>query len=395
MDGLPSGYRPNVGVCLINSDNLVFVVSRLNVPGAWQMPQGGIEDGEEPKSAAIRELLEETGVVSAEIIAEVPNWLTCEWHGQAQKWFLMRLKKDESEINLASGEADPEFAEWKWANPEEVIEQAVDYKRPTYEEVMRTFRPYLNENGIAAKCRSSKWTGSILRAEDDMYMVSVKKFDSIDMEERSRKRIQERQSSARRILELLWTESNQGEAEESKMIEEHIQVEEQETKVLEEQYEKGERVIGVIEEHQLQGISGADYINIRWMLGCHDPSCVVELANLKEKRKFAWIRKREEALEEQRQLQKWENSVIREQSQPQEQQIDIRAKMHSCYDGEGDDVVNLRAPFGGSSLPVSAKKSRKSGCEGEVHVSKGNFSLSVARLHKSSLKKRSVVYPPN
>ncbi|KAJ6771869.1 UDP/ADP-SUGAR PYROPHOSPHATASE [Salix koriyanagi] len=71
--------------------------------------------------------------------------------------FLMRLTKDESEINLASGEADPEFAEWKWASPEEVIEQAVDYKRPTYEEVMRTFRPYLNENGIAAKCKSSKW----------------------------------------------------------------------------------------------------------------------------------------------------------------------------------------------------------------------------------------------
>ncbi|KAJ6429867.1 hypothetical protein OIU85_005940 [Salix viminalis] len=173
MDGLPPGYRPNVGVCLINSDNLVFVASRLNVPGAWQMPQGGIEDGEEPKSAAIRELLEETGVVSAEIIAEVPNWLTYdfppavktkvnrlwggEWHGQAQKWFLMRLTKDESEINLASGEADPEFAEWKWTSPEEVIEQAVDYKRPTYEEVMRTFRPYLNENGIAAKCKSSKW----------------------------------------------------------------------------------------------------------------------------------------------------------------------------------------------------------------------------------------------
>ncbi|KAJ0094127.1 nudix hydrolase 25 [Pistacia vera] len=171
MEGLPSGYRPHVGVCLINSDTQVFVASRLNVPGAWQMPQGAIEDGEEPKSAALRELQEETGVVSAEIIAEVPNWLTYdfppavkakvnrlwggEWHGQAQKWFLMRLTNDESEINI--GNTDPEFAEWKWASPDEVIEQAVDYKRPTYEEVIKTFRPYLNDNGQAVKCKSTKW----------------------------------------------------------------------------------------------------------------------------------------------------------------------------------------------------------------------------------------------
>lgn len=70
----------------------------------------------------------------------------------------MRLTKDnDSEINLANGEADTEFAEWKWASPEEVIEQAVDYKRPQYEEVMKTFEPYLSESGISAKCKSTKW----------------------------------------------------------------------------------------------------------------------------------------------------------------------------------------------------------------------------------------------
>lgn len=138
------------------------------------MPQGGIEKGEDPKSAAVRELREETGVVSVEIVAEVPKWLTYdfppavkakvnrlwgggEWHGQAQKWFLMRLTKDESEINLTNGEAEPEFSDWKWASPQEVIEQAVEYKRPIYEEVMRTFAPHFIDKGKATKCQSTRW----------------------------------------------------------------------------------------------------------------------------------------------------------------------------------------------------------------------------------------------
>ncbi|XP_068663948.1 nudix hydrolase 25-like isoform X1 [Aristolochia californica] len=165
MEGLPAGYRPNIGVCLVNSQNQVFVASRLNVPGAWQMPQGSIDDGEEPRTAAFRELCEETGIVSAEIVAEVPHWLTYDfpspvkakvnrlwggqWNGQAQKWFLMRFTKDDTEINLSAG-VESEFSEWKWTSPEEVIEQAVDYKRPTYEEVIKTFRPYLSSNATSS-----------------------------------------------------------------------------------------------------------------------------------------------------------------------------------------------------------------------------------------------------
>uniref|UniRef100_A0A0D6R635 Nudix hydrolase domain-containing protein n=1 Tax=Araucaria cunninghamii TaxID=56994 RepID=A0A0D6R635_ARACU len=160
MDGPPPGYRPNVGVCLVNSNNQVFVASRLDVPGAWQMPQGGVDERETPRDAAIRELREETGVSSAEILAEVPHWLTYDfppavkekidrlwggdWKGQAQKWFLLKFTGGEDEINLAGdGTEAAEFSDWTWMPPEQVIEQAVDFKRPVYEQVFRFFGPHL------------------------------------------------------------------------------------------------------------------------------------------------------------------------------------------------------------------------------------------------------------
>ncbi|XP_028552460.1 nudix hydrolase 26, chloroplastic isoform X9 [Dendrobium catenatum] len=176
MEAPPAGYRKNVGICLINSSKKIFSASRLDIPDSWQMPQGGVDEGEDPRDAAIRELMEETGVSSAEILAEVPYWLTydfppevreklnkqlgTDWKGQAQKWkregalgtvkrdikcrFCFRFVGREEEINLSwNGTEKPEFGEWSWMTPKQVIELAVGFKKPVYEEVLKYFAPYL------------------------------------------------------------------------------------------------------------------------------------------------------------------------------------------------------------------------------------------------------------
>ncbi|GMG99495.1 hypothetical protein Nepgr_001335 [Nepenthes gracilis] len=160
MEAPPEGYRKNVGICLINPSKKIFAASRLDIPDAWQMPQGGIDEGEDPRNAVMRELKEETGVTSAEVLAEVPYWLTydfpsevrerlryqwgSDWRGQAQKWFLLKFTGDEDEINLlGDGKEKPEFGQWSWMTPEQVAELAVDFKRPVYKEVLTAFAPYL------------------------------------------------------------------------------------------------------------------------------------------------------------------------------------------------------------------------------------------------------------
>lgn len=145
-------YRPAVGVMLLNRQGLVFVGKRIDqtVEG-WQMPQGGIDKGEEPREAALRELKEETGTDKADILAEMPDWVTYDlpphlvgvafhgkYAGQRQKWFAMRFTGKDGDIDLHAHE--PEFSDWKWMTVENLPQVIVPFKRDTYAKVVAAFR---------------------------------------------------------------------------------------------------------------------------------------------------------------------------------------------------------------------------------------------------------------
>lgn len=146
-------YRPNVGLMLLNRrTGQVFVACRLDTPGAWQMPQGGIDEGETPREAALRELEEEIGTAKAEIIAESAQWLTYDlpadlvgkvwkgrYRGQKQKWFLLRFLGKDKDIDIQT--KHPEFSCWKWVDIEELPKLIVPFKRPIYEALVEEFRP--------------------------------------------------------------------------------------------------------------------------------------------------------------------------------------------------------------------------------------------------------------
>ena len=145
-------YRPCVGVVLVNPQGLIFTGERIDTPGAWQMPQGGIDEGETPQTAALRELEEETGVppelvtVGTEhpvwVLYDLPDHLVGKlwkgrFRGQTQKWFLLRFHGSDTDIDIAKHHK--EFARWRWSTPGQVLDDIVPFKRTVYEQVMTGF----------------------------------------------------------------------------------------------------------------------------------------------------------------------------------------------------------------------------------------------------------------
>ncbi len=154
--GLP--YRPCAGVMLMNRDGRVFVGQRLDSTlEAWQMPQGGIDPGEAPIDAAVRELREETGVMADKVrlIAEAPDELFYDlpddmvgkiwkgkWRGQRQRWFLFAFDGTDADIDIATPE--PEFRAWRWSDPADLPTMIVPFKKSLYEAVLAAFADHLH-----------------------------------------------------------------------------------------------------------------------------------------------------------------------------------------------------------------------------------------------------------
>jgi putative (di)nucleoside polyphosphate hydrolase len=171
-------YRPCVGMCVINREGLVFAGRRKNGPQhvdathEWQMPQGGIDEGEDPWAAAVRELYEETNIRSIEKLGEIKEWLVYDipreilgqawggkYRGQKQKWFAMRFTGDDSEIDIEhpAGGHKPEFIAWRWERMEKLPDLVVPFKRKVYERVVQEFskfaQPVKDKQAAGSKSR--------------------------------------------------------------------------------------------------------------------------------------------------------------------------------------------------------------------------------------------------
>jgi putative (di)nucleoside polyphosphate hydrolase len=150
-------YRRGVGVMLLNKEGKVWVGARIDNPDdAWQMPQGGIDEDEEPWATALRELEEETGIAPhlVERIVACPERLRYElpdewrprlwggkWVGQEQDWFLARFLGQDSDVNIAT--PHPEFREWRWVEPKDLPDMIVRFKRDLYRRLLAEFGPWL------------------------------------------------------------------------------------------------------------------------------------------------------------------------------------------------------------------------------------------------------------
>ena len=148
--------RSGVGIAVLNKDNKIFVAKRIDNPkNFWQMPQGGVDDGEDYLTAAYRELEEETSIKEVEVIKELDELITYElpkkllgiiwngkYRGQEQKWFLMRFLGKDSDINIKT--KNPEFCEWKWIEIENLTDQVVDFKLHVYESVKKNIKEITN-----------------------------------------------------------------------------------------------------------------------------------------------------------------------------------------------------------------------------------------------------------
>ena len=157
-------YRPCAGLMVLNRDGMAFIGRRLDGPEhvdathVWQMPQGGIDPGEEPYPAALRELHEETNIRSVERLGEIAEWLTYDipheivgqawkgkYRGQMQKWYALRFVGSDSEIDIAhpAGGHEPEFAEWRWEPIQNLPNLVVPFKKSTYERVVKEFSRFV------------------------------------------------------------------------------------------------------------------------------------------------------------------------------------------------------------------------------------------------------------
>ena len=149
-------YRPCAGIMLLNEKGQVFVAKRIDTEiEAWQMPQGGIDEGENPRAAAIRELEEETGIAKATVIAEYEGWLTYDlpdelygkvwkgkYGGQTMKWFVMRFNGRDTDININTENA--EFSTWKWADMRNLEDIIVPFKKEIYRKLANEFSHLAN-----------------------------------------------------------------------------------------------------------------------------------------------------------------------------------------------------------------------------------------------------------